>query len=589
MIDLSYTRSRLLAEIEAMDFAAGPLSNITDPRVATADAHVRFCGRGRDELFPLLKAALLERFAAVPRLQLIRDLLIPLRNALGNAFKHGNGRDPGKAISVELVLARKGTLVAVTDQGDGFDVGVTFQRFQEQRNYFVNQGAGFTNLHRATSAVTYENGGRTVLICFRPAKNSERVSLSSPADTGDPTAAPGETSRPGHAARQPGSGRREEARASKSEIRNPKSEIDRSLLTSAATISSRLTGGARGFGAAEVFPKRLDADWIQACLSTEPQESGTGRANIEACRIYPISGRANDDCGIRCALRVAGLDGRPETRILTGRLHATEAAAADDFEAATRLREAKISKRVHIPRPVARPAGEPHLVLYDFDSWMNLWEFLTFRNSLKSLRHRAERIGQTLAALHRSQVALRGMETDPLGTGLQATIARAETNLQMLRVGSDVVNRFRVCVHRLQERAASRRRQPPAPIHGAFGWDCIHYGVDGRFYLYRFEACRRSDPGLDLGGFAADLLCFTLAHHDEEVFQTCCDDLLRHYNSETERPMDENDVRFYTALALCERLGRLQSNINAGAELLLVALDATLMREGRPATSEVSS
>src|SRR5437773_3754666 len=174
MIDLSYTRSRLLAEIEAMDFAAGPLSNITDPRVATRDVRVRVCGRGRHDLFPLLKAALLERFAAAPRLQLIRDLLIPLRNALGNAFKHGNGRDPGKAISVELVLARKGTLVAVTDQGDGFDVRLTFRRFQENENYFVNHGCGFRNLHQAMSTVTYDNGGRTVLICFRPAKNSER-------------------------------------------------------------------------------------------------------------------------------------------------------------------------------------------------------------------------------------------------------------------------------------------------------------------------------------------------------------------------------------------------------------------------------
>jgi len=186
-----------------------------------------------------------------------------------------------------------------------------------------------------------------------------------------------------------------------------------------------------------------------------------------------------------------------ETRILTGRFHATEAAAAADFEAASRLREAKISKRVLIPRPVARLAAEPRLVLYDFDSWMNLWEFLTFRNNLKSLRHRSERIGQTLAALHRSQVSLPGMETDPIGGGLQAMATRAVTNLQMLSGGSDLVNHFHDCVERLQERAASRGPRPLTPIHGAFGWDCIHYGVDGRFYLYRFETCRQADPGID--------------------------------------------------------------------------------------------
>ena len=113
MIDLSRTRAELLAEIEATDSAGEPLSNITDPRLASRDARVRVCGHGRHDLFPLLKAALLERFAAAPRLQLIRDLLIPLRNALGNAFKHGNGRDAAKAISVELVLARKGRTISV--------------------------------------------------------------------------------------------------------------------------------------------------------------------------------------------------------------------------------------------------------------------------------------------------------------------------------------------------------------------------------------------------------------------------------------------------------------------------------------------
>ncbi|PYM10041.1 MAG: hypothetical protein DME18_16995 [Verrucomicrobia bacterium] len=65
--------------------------------------------------------------------------------------------------------------------------------------------------------------------------------------------------------------------------------------------------------------------------------------------------------------------------------------------------------------------------------------------------------------------------------------------------------------------------------------------------------------------------------------------MLSHYNSETEHAMDENDLRFYTALALCERLGRPKSSTSADAGLLLVALGAALMREGRVATSEVSS
>lgn len=529
MIDLSYTRARLLAEIDATDSAGEPLSSITDLRVATRDAHVRVCGHGRHDLFPLLKAALLERFEAVPRLQLMRDLLIPLRNSLGNAYKHGNGRDPAKAISVELLLARKGALIAVTDEGTGFDVALTFRRFQENENYFVNHGCGFRNLHEASSPVSYENGGRTVLLCFRP--NLEK----------------------------------EQRRGEKSEL------LPFGLRTS------------------HLSP-HLDADWIQTCLPAELPEFSNGQARLESCRVYSTHGRACDDCGNRYLLRVAGPNGRPaETRVLTGRLHPSKAAAEADYDAATRLREAGISKRVLIPEPVARLAAEPRLVLYDFDSWMNLWEFLTFRSSLKSLRHRSERIGQTLAALHRSPIGLPGGETDPLGGGFQAIIARAEANLQRSPGGSDFVNRFLVCVRRIEQRAALRRQQTAAPIHGAFGWDCIHYGVDGRFYLYQFEMCRRSDPGLDLGGFAADLLCFTLANHDEATYRICIDALLNNYNVETEYPMDEDDLRLYTAFALCERLGRAKPGTNADTGQLLEALDAGLSHRDVATASGVSS
>ena len=264
MIDLSRTRAELLAEIEATDSAGEPLSSIADPRVATSDARVRVCGHGRHDPFPLLKATLLERFAAAPRLQLIRDLLIPLRNALGNAFKHGNGRDPAKTISVELVLARKGALIAVSDEGAGFDVAVTFRRFQGDESYFVNQGAGFSNLHRAMSSVSYENGGRTVLLCYRPMEDPDHASPYYPASAGDPTTAPGETAAQGHAAYEPGSSRREEARSSKCEIRNPKSGIDQGLLTSAATIgfSVRARGSNQPINRIARVRQRPDPDRV---------------------------------------------------------------------------------------------------------------------------------------------------------------------------------------------------------------------------------------------------------------------------------------------------------------------------------------
>src|ERR1043166_6892613 len=151
MIDLSRTRSALLAEIAAPDPPGNFVDDITDARVATTDACGRICCHEWKHLLSLVKVVLLERFAAVPRAQILRDLLIPLKNALGNAYKHGNAADASKAISVEVVLTGKGALVAVADEGPGFDVARTFRRFRDRESYFENLGIGFRNLHRAAS------------------------------------------------------------------------------------------------------------------------------------------------------------------------------------------------------------------------------------------------------------------------------------------------------------------------------------------------------------------------------------------------------------------------------------------------------
>src|SRR5207247_5741416 len=140
---------------------------------------------------------------------------------------------------------------------------------------------------------------------------------------------------------------------------------------------------------------------------------------------------------------------------------------------------------------------------------------------------------------------------------------RTTTDLQALAGGSDLVSCFRHWAKRIENAASSKQPRVLAPIHGAFGWDCVHYGVDGRFYLYRFETCRRSDPGLDLGGFAADLLRFTLVDLDEGAYRTCRDALLASYNQRAEHPMNQDELRFYIALALVERLQRAGSRTRA--------------------------
>src|SRR5206468_4672630 len=189
----------------------------------------------------------------------------------------------------------------------------------------------------------------------------------------------------------------------------------------------------------------------------------------------------------------------------------------------------------------------------------------TYRGSFRALRKCARKIGQALAALHGSLVVLPGGETDPLG--LQERVASTEKNLRTLCAGSDLLNRFRLTFQRIQERAAFRRQQELTPVHGALSWDCIRYGVDGRFYLYRFERCRRSDPGLDLGGFTADLLCFTVERYDDDAYRVCRDEFLKHYNANAEQRTGEDDLRIYTVLALCDRLQLAQPGTMASAQL----------------------
>jgi anti-sigma regulatory factor (Ser/Thr protein kinase) len=565
MIDLSQTRTDLLAQIQARESPGESLSDITDPRIASSDAHVRLLGSGREDLFPLLKLALAERFAAVPRVELTRDLLMPVKHALGNAYKHGNATDPAKAVSVEIVLTGKGAFIAVTDQGTGFDVARTVQRFQQQENYFQHFGIGFRNLHRAKSTVSYENGGRTALLCFR-----HRLPPSEP---------------------PPGFGRRQSSGAFGSDFT---SESARGLAQSETLPRNNrppFKHDRREENSSTALTKVLDAEWMRNCLSAELSEFASGHARLESCRVYPSGEHTGDDCGNRYVLRVGTDDGSgAKTRILTGRLHATEAAAKADFEDAARLHEAKLSKSLRRPRPVARPAGEPRLVLYDFDSWMNLWEYHAYRGSLKFLRRLAAKTGRALARLHRSQIAFPDVKPDDADEELQVMDARAEATLQTLAPEPELVNRFRVLVQRVRGQAALRPQRVVTPIHGAFGWDSIHYGVDGKFYLYRFEKCRRADPVLDVAGFSADLLCFTLASYDEAAYRLCNDSFLLNYNSRAKHPINEDELRLYLVLALCERLEWAQQPCaTASASQLLAALGAALSERGFAAARKVAA
>ena len=253
MIDLTQTRAEMLATIKALDSSGGPVFAITDPEVVTSNGRVRLRSCAREDLFALLKVTLAERFSDEPRSVLIRDLFMPLRHALGNAYRRGNRGDPAKEIAVEVVLAPMGALLAITDEGDGFDVGLAVERMQREETYFENKGVGFRGLHNAKSSVTWENDGRTLLLCFRRSADGSGVPFG------------------------------EVRSGSAGELRRDDPSLRR----------------------------LLDPAWIQTCLSRELPVFRDGLAKLESCHCYLNRGPGGDDCGIRYMLKVTTAHARP--------------------------------------------------------------------------------------------------------------------------------------------------------------------------------------------------------------------------------------------------------------------------------------
>ncbi len=117
-IDLHCTRREMLAKISAQSDAEG---------VTSFSAH----GPVPGELFEMVAGAMRERFAALAPEVILHDLLRPLQKAIGNAHKRGNRQQPEKQIAIEVVATEQGVVIAVSDEGDGFDVQDACKLFRE--------------------------------------------------------------------------------------------------------------------------------------------------------------------------------------------------------------------------------------------------------------------------------------------------------------------------------------------------------------------------------------------------------------------------------------------------------------------------
>src|SRR5262245_25153851 len=175
MIDLDYSRERMLADL------GDPRDAVAVADLADHAARADFVGRDTarlatrvhapEEILLGLSAALSARFADVAPRELRRNLLLPIKKALGNAHKRGNRLDPRKCIALEVLVTRAGAFVEVTDEGDGFDVAATRARFADGARYFTHGGSGFRKFEKARAVVSFADGGRTFRARFLAAES----------------------------------------------------------------------------------------------------------------------------------------------------------------------------------------------------------------------------------------------------------------------------------------------------------------------------------------------------------------------------------------------------------------------------------
>lgn len=174
MFDLSLTKEQMLKEINASHSAF--VNRFRDPGsqalVSLDEACLVIRGPMPDQLWPVLCAVLSKRFAHVAAAQLFSDLIYPLKKGLGNAYKWGNKRDTARNITVEAVLTTAGAVVSISDEGQGFNAEDVVSKIHRAEHYFTHGGSGFRRFAKTKSSISYADGGRTLLVCYRCASDA---------------------------------------------------------------------------------------------------------------------------------------------------------------------------------------------------------------------------------------------------------------------------------------------------------------------------------------------------------------------------------------------------------------------------------
>lgn len=93
---------------------------------------------------------------------------LALEEAVANAFRHGNGEDPEKVVTVEFKISNEKVWIAVEDEGCGFDPGAVPDP-TEEANLEIPSGRGIMLMRAYMTDVSIVAPGNRVEMVFRPA------------------------------------------------------------------------------------------------------------------------------------------------------------------------------------------------------------------------------------------------------------------------------------------------------------------------------------------------------------------------------------------------------------------------------------
>ena len=108
----------------------------------------------------------------------LADLRLAIAEALSNAVIHGNRKDPDKIVGICAACdGQSRLLIAVTDQGDGFDPAVLPDPTTAE-NICSSHGRGVFLMKRLVDDVEFNLGGRQIVLRKRIATQLKTIEVS---------------------------------------------------------------------------------------------------------------------------------------------------------------------------------------------------------------------------------------------------------------------------------------------------------------------------------------------------------------------------------------------------------------------------